>query len=73
MTDSPKDSQLADLQMRYAFQEDLLNSLNSTIVEQGRRLDDLEQRYKRLQQAFTALADDVEQSRPVTNERPPHY
>lgn len=73
MADSTMEQLLADLQVRYAFQEDLLNSLNQTVVEQGRKIDDLERRCERLQQALSELADDVEQSRPAANERPPHY
>ncbi len=64
---------LQDLQSRYAFQEDLLNSLNATVVAQGRQIEQLQRQCQHLQQVIRGMAEDVEQMRPATNERPPHY
>lgn len=64
---------LQDLQTRYAYQEDLLNSLNAVVVAQGRQIEQLERQCQHLQQVIRDMADDVEQMRPASNERPPHY
>lgn len=73
MAHSDLDSLLQDLQLRYAFQEDHISSLNETVVEQGRRLDQLERRCQHLQQLLQDMAEGVEQARQPTSERPPHY
>ncbi len=64
------EDRFVDIEIKVAHQEDLVETLNQTIYQQGRRIDKLEA-------MVAALADHVrnlQTSRqgPV-NERPPHY
>jgi len=68
-----RDQQLQDLQMRYAFQEDLINSLNLTVIEQGRQIERLELMIGQLKNSMQELSADVEQFGPAEQQRPPHY
>lgn len=68
-----QDQQLQDLQMRYAFQEDLINSLNLAVIEQGRQIERLELMLGQLKNSMQELSADVEQFSPAEQQRPPHY
>lgn len=73
MQNSPKmEDQLHDLQTRYAFQEDLINSLNLTVIEQSRRIERLELMINQLKNTLQELSADVGQFSPA-DQRPPHY
>lgn len=69
---SDLDEQLQDLQARYAFQEDLINSLNQTVIEQGRQIERLELMIRQVKSSMQELSADVEQFSPA-EQRPPHY
>jgi uncharacterized coiled-coil protein SlyX len=61
---------IADLQRRYAFQEELLRRLDEALREQDRRLEDLERRLRLVIDQVRSM----EQSRPEGDEPPPpHY
>jgi SlyX protein len=59
-----------DIEIKVAHQENLVESLNQTVYEQGRRIDQLEAMVAKLAEHVRALRD-VGQG-PV-NEKPPHY
>mgnify|MGYP005997341419 CR=1 FL=1 len=66
------DEQVQDLQTRYAFQEDLINSLNQTVIDQGRHIERVELMIRQLTSSLQELSADVEQFSP-DEQRPPHY
>ncbi len=66
------DEQLQDLQERYAFQEDLINSLNQALIDQGRQIERVELMVKELKNSMQEISSDLEQFSPG-EERPPHY
>jgi SlyX protein len=59
-----------DIEIKLAHQEDLVETLNQTIYQQGRRIDKLEA-------MITAMADHVRTLQSTRqgplNEKPPHY
>jgi SlyX protein len=59
-----------DIEIKVAHQENLVDSLNQTVYEQARRIDQLEAMVGKLAELVRTLRD-VGQG-PV-NERPPHY
>jgi SlyX protein len=68
---SPEDRLIA-IESKIAHQEDLVESLNQTIYQQQKKIDQLED-------LFSALVRRVKDSaggpsdRQIDNERPPHY
>jgi SlyX protein len=66
------DEQMQDLQTRYAFQEDLINSLNQIVIDQGRHIERVELMIRQLTNSMQELSADVEQFSP-DEQRPPHY
>lgn len=66
------EEQLQDLQTRYAFQEDLINSLNQTVILQGQQIERLELLIKQLNNSIQELRSNDEQFSPA-EQRPPHY
>lgn len=65
--------QIVDLQARVAFQEDLIQALNTTVAEQDQALTALKLRLQRWESKLDDLAYSVESSGGPTNEKPPHY
>ena len=64
------DESIADLQRRYAFQEDLLRRLDEALREQDRRLADVERRLRMVVEQLRSM----EAARPEGEEPPPpHY
>jgi SlyX protein len=59
-----------DIEIKVAHQENLVESLNQTIYEQGRRIDQLEAMVAKLAEHVRVMRDTGQG--PV-NERPPHY
>ncbi len=65
-----QEDRLVDIEIKISHQEDLVETLNQTIYQQGRRIDQLEA-------MVAALADHIRtlqstRQGPV-NEKPPHY
>jgi SlyX protein len=58
------------LEMRVAYQDETIETLNSTITDQWKRIDELSRQIAR-------LADRLEQTeareQPAPSEKPPHY
>ena len=61
-----------DIEIKVAHQENLVESLNQTMYEQGRRIDQLEAMVAKLAEHVRILRDAGPGQGPV-NERPPHY
>lgn len=66
MTDEDR---FINIEIKLAHQEDLVETLNQTIYQQGRRIDQLEAMVTKLAQHVRGLQ---ERQQPL-NERPPHY
>ena len=65
------DNRLIDIEIKIAHQEDLVDTLNQTVYEQARRIDQLDAIMAMLAEHVRNIA----QSGPGTilNEKPPHY
>ncbi|MBB5608187.1 SlyX protein [Janthinobacterium sp. S3M3] len=60
-----------DIEIKLAQQEDLVESLNQMVYQQGRRIDQLE---KMLHKLGEHVRDGAQQANGgMVNERPPHY
>jgi len=75
MTESPDSlaaqARLTELEAKLAFAEDLLETLNQTVVRQQAQIDSLQQQLRLLHQRMQdALPDDARTPR---DEIPPHY
>lgn len=64
------DNRFIDIEIKVAHQENLVESLNQTIYEQGRRIDQLEAMVAKLAEHIRALRD---AGQGPVNEKPPHY
>jgi SlyX protein len=60
------------LETKIAYHEDLVQSLNDTIIAQQRRITELELRYQSLLDRVSALSPPAEPGS-IADERPPHY
>jgi SlyX protein len=65
-----QEERFVDIEIKLAHQEDLVETLNRTVYEQGRRIDQLEAMVKQLAERLRTLQDAGQQP---LNERPPHY
>lgn len=69
------DSRLTDLEIRIAFQEDLIETLNLTVARQQQQMDLLQAQFRALYQqvrASAASAATAAETDPQ-HEIPPHY
>jgi SlyX protein len=64
------EDRFVDIEIKVAHQEDLVESLNQTIYQQGRRIDQLEAMVAKLAEHVRNLQ---EAGQSPLNERPPHY
>ena len=65
------ESRLTELETKLAFAEDLLETLNQTVIRQQAQLDSMQQQLRLLhQQLQEALPDETRTPR---DEIPPHY
>jgi SlyX protein len=65
------ESRLTELETKLAFAEDLLETLNQTVIRQQAQLDSMQQQLRMLhQQLQDALPDEA---RSLRDEIPPHY
>jgi SlyX protein len=65
------ESRLTELETKLAFAEDLLETLNQTVIRQQAQLDSMQQQLRLLhQQLQDALPDEARTPR---EEIPPHY
>lgn len=66
------DDRLTELEVKLAFQEDLIETLNLTVARQQQQLDLLQAQFRALYQQVTASASTAAESNP-RHEIPPHY
>jgi len=65
------ESRLTEIETKLAFAEDLLETLNQTVVRQQGQIDSLQQQLRLLHQRLQdALPDEA---RTLRDEIPPHY
>jgi SlyX protein len=64
------EDRFVDIEIKLAHQEDLVETLNQTVYQQARRIDQLEAMLSKLAQHVRNLQDAGQQP---LNERPPHY
>lgn len=65
-----QEDRFVDIEIKLAHQEDLVETLNQTIYQQSRRIDQLEAMLAKLADHVRNLQEAGQQ--PI-NERPPHY
>ena len=64
------EDRFVDIEIKLAHQEDLVETLNQTIYQQGRRIDQLEAMMAKLAEHVRSVQD----GRQIPlNEKPPHY
>lgn len=61
-----------DLEVRLAYQDQMLNELNDVVTDQQARIMQLEKRVKALSERMQAMADAAPAATAV-EEKPPHY
>lgn len=66
------ESRLTDLEVKVAFQEDLIETLNLTVARQQQQIDLLQAQFRVLYQQVRAAAPAASESHPQ-HEIPPHY
>lgn len=67
------ESRLTDLEVKLAFQEDLLETLNLTVARQQRQIELLQAQMQALYQQLPATATQVTADGHSVQEVPPHY
>jgi len=68
------ESRLTELETKLAFAEDLLETLNQTVIRQQGQIDLMQQQLRLLHQRLqAALPDDDARNRNPRDEIPPHY
>ncbi|HET9821019.1 MAG TPA: SlyX family protein [Burkholderiaceae bacterium] len=73
MDDTPElDARFVDLEVKLAYLEDLVDSLNALVARQQQQIDALVHELVRLRRQ-TAAADDPAAPRSLRDEIPPHY
>jgi SlyX protein len=66
------DERLTELEVKLAFQDDLLDTLNLTVTRQQQQIELLQQQLRLLYQQMRSNAPDSDPSAPQ-HEIPPHY
>lgn len=66
------ESRLTDLEIKVAFQEDLIETLNLTVARQQQQLDLLQAQFRVLYQQVRTAAPGGAETNPQ-HEIPPHY
>ncbi|MCO4892622.1 SlyX family protein [Cupriavidus sp. WGtm5] len=66
------DDRINELEIKLAFQEDLLDTLNSTVARQQQQIDLLQEQFRALYQQVRSAATTAAEADPA-QEIPPHY
>ena len=66
------ESRLTDLEIKVAFQEDLIETLNLAVARQQQQLDLLQAQFRALYQQVRTSASTAAETNPQ-HEIPPHY
>lgn len=67
------EEKIIDLEIRLSRQDDLLDTLNTQVYRQQKKIDELETLCKLLATRLQDVAQQAGQRQPVVDERPPHY
>jgi len=65
------EERITELEVKLAFAEDLLETLNTTVFRQQQQIELLERQVRELRQQLAAVAPP--ESRTLRDEIPPHY
>ncbi len=65
-----QEDRFVDIEIKLAQQEDLVDTLNQTVYQQSRRIDQLE---AMLAQLARHMTDNAQSGNNLLNEKPPHY
>ncbi|MBF6990448.1 MULTISPECIES: SlyX family protein [Cupriavidus] len=66
------DERITELEIKLAFQEDLLETLNTTVARQQQQIDLLQEQFRALYQQLRSATSTAAESDPL-QEIPPHY
>ncbi len=66
------EDRITELETKLAFAEDLLDTLNQTVIRQQRQLDSLQEQFRLLHQQVRDSQSDAKPTTP-RDEIPPHY
>jgi SlyX protein len=69
--DSPENNRLNELEVKAAFADDMLDSLNATVYRQQQQIDRLLREVRELREQLMSAAP--AESRSLRDEIPPHY
>ena len=67
------EERLIDLEIRLSRQDDLVDTLNTTVYRQQKKIDELEALCTAMAGRIRELAVNASQRNAVIDERPPHY
>ena len=65
------ENRLTEVEAKLAFAEDLIDTLNQTVIRQQAQLDSMQQQLRLLHQRIKAITPD--EARNLRDEIPPHY
>ena len=66
------EDRIISIETKIAFLEDIVQTLNDTVVSQQQRISALEEQYKNLAQRLASISQSSGQEADL-DERPPHY
>jgi len=66
------DERIVDLEVRLAFQDDLIGELNDVLCRQQDQIDRLQKLYRELLDRVAQLSE-VREGVTIASQRPPHY
>jgi len=67
------EERIIDLEIRLSRQDDLVDTLNTQVYQQQKKIDELEKLCVALARRLRELAITANQRQSVVDERPPHY
>lgn len=67
------EDRIIELEIKQAYQEDLIQALNTVVVDQQKQIGKLEETCKLLNEKLKSLAQSGSQPGEIIDERPPHY
>ncbi len=67
------ESRLIELEIKVAYQEDLLQDLNRIVSQQQQQISRLEATCKMLNDRIKSISTEAQHSGEMTDEIPPHY
>ena len=67
------EERIIDLEIRLSRQDDLVDTLNTQVYRQQKKIDELEKLCVALAERLRELAITANQRQSVVDERPPHY